>query len=157
MRKSAAGTRIERDFSPEKIANEKDFDVASDAGPDTYFTRGVLRARHRLVFTGMDNETGIILGWLAAAVLLAELTRRWQRPLYFFILAIASFGGAVFLSFLHEEVVYPLVSWLGGAGAVDSLPMKIFHETISFIILFFRPTGIIIGILGTAVLLVVRL
>ena len=110
-----------------------------------------------LVFIGMDNETGIILGWLAAAVLLVELTRRWRRPLYFFILAIASFGGAIFLAFLHEEIVYPLVRWLGGANAVQSLPVKIFHEATSLIIIFFGPTGIIIGVVGAAVLLVVRL
>jgi FtsH-binding integral membrane protein len=110
-----------------------------------------------LVFIGMDNETGVIVGWLAAAVLLAELTRRWRKPLYFFILGIASFAGVIFLAFLHEEVVYPLVDWLGGTGAIQSLPLKIFHEVISFIILFFGPTGIVIGILGAAVLLIIRL
>jgi hypothetical protein len=110
-----------------------------------------------LVFNGMDNEQGIILGWLAAAVLLTELTRRWRNPLYFFLLSVGSFAGAIFLSFLHEEVVYPLVEWLGGAGALQSLPMKIFHEAISFIILFFTPTGIVIGLLGAAILLIIRL
>jgi hypothetical protein len=110
-----------------------------------------------LVFIGMDNETGIIVGWMAAAALIAELTRRWRRPLYFFILGIGSFAGVIFLAFLHEEVVYPLVDWLGGAGALQSLPLRIFHEAISFIILFFGPTGIVIGILGGAVLLIIRL
>ena len=110
-----------------------------------------------LVFIGMNNETGVIVGWLAAAVLLAELTRRWRKPLYFFILGVGSFAGVIFLAFLHEEVVYPLVDWLGGTGAIQSLPLKIFHEAVSFIILFFGPTGIVIGILGAAVLLIIRL
>ena len=110
-----------------------------------------------LVFTGLDNEYGIVLGWLAAAVLLTELIRRWRRVWYFLILSVGTFAGAIFLSFLHEEVVYPLVERFGGAGALQSVAFKIFHEAISFIILFFTPVGILIGILGAATLLIIRL
>jgi hypothetical protein len=110
-----------------------------------------------LVFTGLDNEAGLILGWSAATVLLAELTRRWRRIWNFLILGVSVFAGAIFLAFMHEEVVYPLVNWLGGAGALQSVPMRIFHETVSFIILFFTPTGVAVGLVGAIIMLVVKL
>jgi hypothetical protein len=110
-----------------------------------------------VVFIGLDNAPGIILGWLATAVLLTELTRRWRKVRNFLILGFASFVGAIFLSFLHEVVVYPLAGIIGGAGALQSRALGVFHEAISLIILFFSPVGIFIGILGAITLVILRL
>jgi hypothetical protein len=107
-----------------------------------------------VVFVGLDNTYGIILGWLATAVLEIELTRRWRKVRNFLILGVASFVGAIFLSFLHEVVVYPLADIIGGAGALQSRSLGIFHEAISLIILFFTPVGIFIGIMGAITLVI---
>ena len=110
-----------------------------------------------VVLVGLDNEIGIVLGWGAAAALLAELTRRWRKIWYFLLLGFGTLSGVIFLSFLHEEIVYPLVGWLGGDAALQSRALGIFHEAVSLIILCFGPMGILVGIIGTATLLAARL
>lgn len=75
----------------------------------------------------------------------------------FLILGVASFVGAIFLSFLHEVVVYPLASIIGGTGALQSRSLGVFHEAVSLIILFFTPVGIFIGIMGAITLLILHL
>ena len=110
-----------------------------------------------VIFVGLDNPTGIILGWLATAVLMTELTRRWRNIRNFLILGVASFVGAIFLSFLHEVVVYPLAGIIGGAGALQSRALGVFHEAISLIILFFTPVDVFIGIVGAITLVILRL
>jgi hypothetical protein len=110
-----------------------------------------------VVFVGLDNAPGIILGWLATTVLVTELTRRWRNIRNFLILGIASFAGAIFLSFLHEVVVYPLAGLIGGPGALQSRTLGVFHEAISLIILFFTPVDIFIGIVGAITLVIFRL
>ena len=110
-----------------------------------------------LVFVGLDNETGIVIGWLATTVLMTELTRRWRKIRNFLILGFASFAGAIFLSFLHEVVVYPLAGLIGGPGASQSGALNVFHETVSLIILFVTPVGIFIGVAGAITLVIVRL
>ena len=110
-----------------------------------------------VIFIGLDNPTGIILGWLATAILLAELTRRWRKIRYFLILLFASFIGAIILSFLYVEVAYPLAEWFGGINAAQSTPWRIFHVIISNIILLVTPVGIFIGIVGSIWLVILRL
>lgn len=110
-----------------------------------------------VIFVGLDNPTGIILGWLATAILLAELTRRWRKIRYFLILLFASFIGAIILSFLYVEVAFPLAGWLGGVNASQSTAWRIFHVIISNIILLLTPVGIFIGIVGTIWLIILRL
>ena len=110
-----------------------------------------------MVFVGLDNEPGIVLGWAATAVLIAELTRRWRRVRNFLILGFGTFTGTILLAFLHEEVVYPLAGWIGGSAALQSQGLRIFNEVVSLLILFFTPVGIFIGITGAVALLVARL
>ncbi|OGO00708.1 MAG: hypothetical protein A2Y90_03095 [Chloroflexi bacterium RBG_13_52_12] len=110
-----------------------------------------------VIFFGLDNELGIVLGWGATVTLLVELTRRWRKIWYFLLLVVGTFSGTIFLSFLHEEIVYPLVRWLGGDAALQSRALGVFHEAVSLIILFFGPMGILVGIMGAAILLVAQL
>jgi hypothetical protein len=110
-----------------------------------------------VVFMGLDNVTGLATGWLATLVLLAILTYRWRKIRYFLILSVGSFVGAVLLSFLHEEVVYPLTGWIGGTDALQSVPLAVYHQITSYIIFFFAPMGIFAGIVGAIVLFLIRL
>jgi cytochrome b subunit of formate dehydrogenase len=105
-----------------------------------------------VVFMGLDNVTGLATGWLATLVLLAILTYRWRKIRYFLILAVAAFVGSILLAFLHEEVVYPLTGWIGGTGAMNSVPLNIYHQVTSYLIFFLGPMGIIGGIAGALVL-----
>jgi hypothetical protein len=108
-------------------------------------------------FAGFDNEVGIIMGYIAAAVLMVELTHRWRKIWSFVVLMVVSFVGGIILAFLQEEVVYPLVALLGGPGAIDNIAVVIFHEAVSLTILFFGPVGIIFGFFGAIILSIVRL
>jgi len=110
-----------------------------------------------VVFIGLDNAPGIILGWLATTALIAELTRRWRKARNFLILGFASFTGAILLSFLHEVIIYPLVGFIGGDAALQSRALDVFHEAISILILFVTPVGIFIGVVGAVVLVILRL
>ena len=110
-----------------------------------------------VIFVGLDNPTGIILGWLATATLLAELTRRWRKIRNFLILLFASFIGAIILSFLYMEVALPFAEWIWGIDAPQSTPWRIFHVIISNIILLLTPVGIFVGIVGTIWLVILRL
>ena len=110
-----------------------------------------------VVFVGLDNATGIILGWLATAFLVAAIVRNWQKIWYFLVLLVVAVVGAIFLSFLYVEVALPVAGWIWGADAPQSVPWRIFHVIISNIILLFTPVGIIIGLVGSIWLGVSRL
>jgi hypothetical protein len=110
-----------------------------------------------VIFVGLDNTVGFGIGFLAATVLAIELTRRWRRIRNFVILFVASFFGSIFLSFLHEEVVYPLAGFIGGLPVVNSTPMNIYHDITSGIILFFGTAGVLVGFFGGIILAVSRL
>lgn len=109
------------------------------------------------VIIGIDNDRGILMGWLATTVLLIEITRRWRKEWHFLLLSVGVVVGAIFLSFLHEAVVYPLVEKIGGASALQSRGLEIFHFIITDLILLFTPMGIIIGIIGAITLFFIRL
>jgi hypothetical protein len=109
-----------------------------------------------VIFAGL-HDIGIVLGILAAMVILIELTRRWRRIRNFIILFFASFLGIIYLSFLDEAVVKPFVRLLGGAGAVSGTGFDVFNQIISLIILFFGTAGLITGFLGAIILGVWRL
>jgi hypothetical protein len=49
------------------------------------------------IIVGLDNPTGIILGWLAITVLAVALARRWRKPWYFLVLLAVSIIGAIIL------------------------------------------------------------
>lgn len=110
-----------------------------------------------VVFVGLDNPTGIILGWLAATSLMVELTRRWRRMWHFLVLLFATVIGAIFLSFLYMDVALPFAEWIWGIDAPQSTPWRIFHLIVTDIILLFTPVGIVIGIVGTIWLGILRL
>lgn len=109
-----------------------------------------------IVFIGL-RDRGMILGYIATTIIMLELTHRWRKIRYFFILSLASFLGSIFLSFLHEVVVSPLVRIMLGAGALNSTGFHIFSDTVSLIIIFIGLMGIVIGIAGMAALGIFRI
>ena len=110
-----------------------------------------------VIFLGLDNPTGIILGWLATVALMTQLTRRWRKIRYFIILLFASFIGAIFLSFLYVEIALPLAGWFGGVNATQSTAWRIYHMIVSNVILLFTPMSMLIGIVGIIWLGILRL
>ena len=88
------------------------------------------------------------MGWLAVTVLMVAMVRKWRKPWYFLILLLASFSGAIFLSFLHKVVALPLAEWIGGVNATESIAWRVFHVVISDIILLAIPIGMIFGVMG---------
>ena len=97
------------------------------------------------------HDVGIVMGILAAAVILVEMTRRWRRTRNFIIMFAASFLGMIFLSFLDIEVVKPLVYFIGGEGAVSRTVFDVINQVISLIILFFGLAGLLTGFFGTLI------
>jgi hypothetical protein len=100
------------------------------------------------VIVGLDNPTGIILGWLAITVLMVAFVRQWRKPGYFFVLFLVFFLGAILLSGIYMEVASPLAHWIGGANATQSTGWHIFHVIVSNIILLCAPVGVFIGLAG---------
>ena len=109
------------------------------------------------VLIGLDNPTGIILGWLAVTVLLVAMARKWRKPWYFLILLFSSFVGAIFLSFLYMVVAKPLAEWIGGINAMDSAAWRVFHVIISNLILLVVPIGMLFGAVGFILVGIYRL
>src|SRR3972149_7161483 len=83
-----------------------------------------------VVFLGL-HDVGMILAYLATAIIIVELTPRWRKIRNFIILFFASFLGSILLAFLHVEVVSPLVRLLLGAAAIESLGFRIYNDTVS--------------------------
>ena len=109
------------------------------------------------IFVGLDNATGIIIGWFATTFLVTAVVRNWQKIWYFVALLVITVLGVIFLSFLYMEVALPLAEWTWGADAPQSVPWRIFHVIITNIILLFTPVGIIIGLVGSVWLGISRL
>ena len=109
-----------------------------------------------IVFVGL-HDVGIILGYIAATLIMVEVTRRWRRIRNFIVLFFSSFFGMILLAFLHEEVVAPLIGLVTGAAAQENLGFRIFSDAVSLVILFFGPVGLFIGFIGTVALSVWRL
>lgn len=110
-----------------------------------------------VIFVGLDNSTGIILGWLAAAALIMSVAHKWRKIWYFLILLAGSIVGAIILSALYMEVALPLAGWFGGVNVTQGVAWRVFHVVVSNVILLFTPMGIIIGIVGTIWLGILRL
>jgi hypothetical protein len=100
------------------------------------------------IIVGLDNPTGIILGWLAVTVLVVAMVRKWRKPGYFFILFLVTFLGAILLSGIYMEVARPLAQWIGGANVAESTGWRVFHVIVSNIILLCAPVGVLIGLAG---------
>jgi uncharacterized membrane protein len=109
------------------------------------------------ILIGLDNPTGIIVGWLAVIVLLVSMSTRWRTPWYFLILMASSFLGAIFLSFLYMIIALPLAEWISGPGVTDTNAWRVFHMVISNLILLFVPMGLFFGAVGFVVLGLFRL
>ncbi len=109
------------------------------------------------ILIGLDNPTGIIVGWLAVIVSLVALARRWWTPWYFLILVAGSFLGAIILSFLYMVVALPLAQWIGGANVTDNAAWHVFHMAISNLILLVVPMGLLFGVTGFIILGIFRL
>jgi MFS family permease len=109
------------------------------------------------IFVGLDNPTGIILGWLAITVLAIALVRSWRKPWYFLVLLAVSIIGAIILSGIYVEVAWPLASWIGGVNVTESAGWRVFHVIVSNLILLVTPVGIIVGLGGFIILCIWRL
>jgi hypothetical protein len=109
-----------------------------------------------VVFAGL-HDVGIVLGILAAMVIVFEMIRHWRRIRNYIILFFASVFGIVFLAFIDEGVVKPIVRFVGGNGAVNSAGFEVFNQIISLIMLFFGVACLLIGFFGTIAMAVWRL
>lgn len=103
------------------------------------------------ILVGLDNPTGIILGWIAVIVALVALARKWRNPWYFLILLAAAFCGAIFLSFIYMVIAWPLAQWIGGPKAADNAVWHVFHVIMSNLILLAVPMSLLFGALGFCV------
>ncbi len=109
------------------------------------------------ILIGLDNPTGIIVGWLAVIVSLVALARRWWTPWYFLILVVGSFLGAIIISFIYMDVALPIARWIGGADADNSTAWRVFHMVVSNLILLFVPMSLLFGAVGFVLLGIFRL
>jgi hypothetical protein len=98
------------------------------------------------------HDRGMIMAYIATAIIMVDITCRWRKIRYFLYLALGAFLTSIFFAFLHEVVVKPLVRLLLGSGALNSLGFRIFHDAVTLYILFIGLLGIITGVLGMIVL-----
>lgn len=113
-----------------------------------------------VIFVGLRDPPGYILGYLATAVIFLLAVRGWRSIWSFVILMLASAAGIIFLAFLYVEVISRIAVWFWGPGAPDSLPMRIIEAVIANVMLFGGPVGLVLGFagaLGAAVLRLLRL
>ena len=110
-----------------------------------------------VIFVGLDDVPGYILGYLATAVLYLMITRSWQTLRRFIILFALSFIGIIFLAFFHVEVICRLAVLIGGIAALQSPLLDITELIITYVILFAGPVGMFFGIAGVITLGVIRL
>ncbi len=106
---------------------------------------------------GIDSDRGVLVGWLGIIILLTEITRRWRKEWHFLLLIVGAIVFSIALSFLYEAAIYPLVEKIGGADALQSRGLAIFHAIIADILTLLPPMAIIYGIIGAVTLFVVRL
>lgn len=110
-----------------------------------------------VVFIGLDDTPGFILGYIATAVLFFMLVRRWRSFKRFLLLLVLTFIGIIFLSFIYDEVVSRVTVWFWGTGGLQSTPFRIIEWTITYIILFAGAMGLFVGFIGTVIMGIYRL
>ena len=110
-----------------------------------------------VVFIGLNDTPGYILGYLATTVIFMVPVRRWRAMKSYVYLFLASFFGIIFLSFFYVEVISRLAAWIGGVGSLQGTPLKIIEWLFTYIILFGGPVGMTYGFVGTVILGTVRL
>jgi hypothetical protein len=109
------------------------------------------------ILIGLDNPTGIIVGWLAVIVWIVGLAHKWWTPWYFLILVVGAFLGAIILSVIYMDVALPIARLVGGVNADKSTAWHVFHMIISNLILLVVPMALLFGVTGFIVLGVFRL
>jgi len=110
-----------------------------------------------IIFIGLDNIPGLVLGYLATTVLFVAMTYTWRKIRNFIILFFVSLLGIFFLSFLYMEVIYRFAYVIGGVNALQSTFIIVINMIISNVILFAGPVGMLVGIVGSLVLFVRRI
>jgi hypothetical protein len=105
-----------------------------------------------VVFVGLDDVPGYILGYLATSIIFYIAVRGWRTVKRFLILFVVAILGAIFLSFFYVEVISRIAIIIGGAGALESTPMEVIEAIITYLILFATPVGILMGIVGSITL-----
>ncbi len=110
-----------------------------------------------VVFIGLDDFPGFILGYLATTALFLMMTRKWNSIRRFLLLLTLSFLGIIFLSFLYVEVITRLTIFFGGVDALQSTAFRIVEWPTTYIILFGGPVGMFLGFMGTVILGIYRL
>ena len=110
-----------------------------------------------VIFVGLDDVPGYILGYLATTVVFFMITRSWQTLRRFIVLFALSFIGIIFLSFFHVEVICRLAVLIGGIAALQGSLLDTTELIITYVILFAGPVGMFFGIAGVITLGVMRL
>lgn len=110
-----------------------------------------------VIVIGLNNVAGIVLSYLATLILMTKWTYRWGKVRNFIMLFFGSLVGIIFLSFLHQEVAYPLAVLIAGGDVIQSGGWFIFHVVISLVITFGGAAGLFIGIVGSVTLIILRL
>ncbi len=110
-----------------------------------------------VVFVGLNDVPGYILGYLATAVLYIMATRTWHTIKRFLILFAISLVGIIFLSFFYVEVISRLAVMIDGDRALQGAPLRVIEIMFTYVILFAGAMGMVYGIVGTLVLGVLRL
>jgi hypothetical protein len=110
-----------------------------------------------IIFVGLDDTSGYVLGYLATAILFLVMIRHWRSIKSFIFLALATLGIGVVISGLYVEVLSRIALWMWGPGALASAPLRIIESIISIIIIFAGPIGLIFGFLGALILGILRL
>jgi hypothetical protein len=108
-----------------------------------------------VVIIGLNNIPGIILSYLAAAVLIFTVTRTWRKIKRFLILLITSLAAIFLLSFLHE-LAYGFATTADEIAARQSPMLPFFHVVISLIVTFVCPVGLLAGMAGSVGLFIFR-
>jgi hypothetical protein len=110
-----------------------------------------------IIFVGLDDMLGYILGYLATTALFLIPIRHWRSIKKFLILLAVSFFGIIFLAFLYVEVVSRIAVGIWGGGALQSAPLGIIELVFTYIMLFLGPVGMFLGIVGSFALGISRL
>ena len=110
-----------------------------------------------VLFVGLDDVPGYILGYLATTVLFFIVTHNWRTVRRFLILFAVSLIGIIFLSFLYVEVICRVAVMVAGVSVLQSPLLGIIEVIITYVILFGGPVGMFFGIVGVITLGIMRL
>ena len=110
-----------------------------------------------VLFVGLDDVPGYVLGYLATTVLFSMVTRNWRTLRRFLILFSVSLIGIIFLSFLYVEVICRIAVMVAGVSVLQSPLLRIIEMIIAYVILFAGPVGMFVGIVGVITLGIIRL